>query len=407
MDGLNKRLIAREVTYFLEDQFVIVIKGVIGSGKKSISKKMPGYQEVDFSNKSIYNISKLNPYAFIKSLPPKVIFLQLESAPHLMEPIIDNIKHLQSKNRGLLTNTLVIISNNTSKYINHIINSINANVIYSTPLLASETVVNGDIGFIYNIFNKKHYPLKMTSPYQYDTIIKSSSFPELVANKFQNRDQILENIFQTIAKEFFKNTDEKDIFRRFLKQLTIKVGEVFDSKFIAKELGIAIDKCKDLFKIAIDSHLVITIDQWSPLRNNPTPRIMHIIDTNFALYLLGEKSLDTSAHKEKLIKNFIAIEIFKQIQYYHDKILYHFQSYKPCPFDYIIEDSNEKTIASINVILGKNIDQKVLKKINQWTNHQNQPFLKNIILYLGDEVIRYENNIIAIPISTLWDSGPT
>ncbi len=135
-----------------------------------------------------------------------------------------------------------------------------------------------------------------------------------------------------------------------------------------------------------------------------SPKII-FTDSGLLSYLLGyrtSRDVSKSYLKGALLENFIIMEIKKQITW--SKVqpdIYHYRNVRGNEVDIILEKGVEKIIG-IEVKSGSTIDRSDFKGLNILFGQLGKRFLKGIVLYSGQNFLRFGKNLYAVPVDYLW-----
>ena len=80
---------------------------------------------------------------------------------------------------------------------------------------------------------------------------------------------------------------------------------------------------------------------------------------------------------------------------------YHFRAHKGQEVDLVLE-SRKKQLYGIEVKATSSVASKDFKGLQYLRDLQPKKFEKGIVLYTGDHVIKFEDKLYAVPVSTLW-----
>lgn len=405
MKKITNRFVKRELEYAMEESGVIFVTGPGGVGKHLIVDEVIGqnYVKLDMEKNKVGEFSKINPRAFLRSLPPHILIANIDKSYHLADAFGQLIHDLREKYRGFLPNIFLLLSSYTTPRTLDFSTrfQVSARVININPLLAAEILPSGDVNFLYNLFNRKFYPEKIENNFSIEDIAHRATFPYLLIEK--NKRKFFDSLISKAANLHLYDESTREKFLLFIRYLANQIDHVMIEKQIIKNLKITKDEYNLFYEIAKSMNIFILLDQWSGRNERQSLEIIYILDTNLALYLRDEQKMDKNS--ELLIKNFICSELYKQQDLWVNYKLYHFQKYEECPIQFIIEDVNRAEIAAIDIKFKDHLEIEDTKDIIKFRNHAKQLCRKAYILYQGNRIIKFNNGIIGLPIAALWNSG--
>jgi hypothetical protein len=409
MTKIIDRFILQELKYLMKNSAIILITGPRKVAKHQIVEKLidQNYIKLDMENDDIYDFVTTNPRAFLRSAPPNILITNIDRANNLLNCFPPFISDLRAKYRGYLPNIFLLVSSFPSFEIIDFAASfqINARVININPLLAAEIIPLGDINFLHNLFNRENYDNYIKSNYDLSDVAINATFPYLLTGAKQTHKEFFDKIIFESIDKYFDNQTSKDKFIVFIKLLGAEIGNLINERDICKKIELTKDEYTSFIKLAKIMKVFIFLDQWFTGQERKLSELIFVIDTNLSLYLRGESKLTANINEERLLRNFICSEIYKQTNIKPEYKLYHFQKYEDCPVDFIIENQLNAEIVAVNIVWNENIDDEDIAKIMKFKSHAAQLCKKAFILYKGDKVVKYKNNVTALPIASLWYSG--
>jgi predicted AAA+ superfamily ATPase len=129
-------------------------------------------------------------------------------------------------------------------------------------------------------------------------------------------------------------------------------------------------------------------------------------DTNLLAYLLRRDIYDIYRNDRTamghLFENFIATEIMKNATSLIDVGISHFRTSDNKEVDFVIEKYNGDTIG-IEAKLDRTISKEDFKGLKVLKEAVGKKFLKGIVIYTGDDLISFGENLWAVPVCYLWE----
>lgn len=131
---------------------------------------------------------------------------------------------------------------------------------------------------------------------------------------------------------------------------------------------------------------------------------MYFIDTALLCHLLGIELLSTQNNgtwKGRVIENFVATELIKQLSWQQDGQLYHYRTHDDQEIDFVIEKRNRQLVG-IEVKASATVNADDFKAMRNLQALIKKDFIKGVILYQGKQIIPFGENLYALPISALF-----
>lgn len=156
-------------------------------------------------------------------------------------------------------------------------------------------------------------------------------------------------------------------------------------------------------------YLVMTVPAWS---RNLTQRVkrrpkVYITDPGLAAWLLG-KGVEALADPldpatGPLIETFVVAELRRQRTWAETEVsMYHFQDRDGAEVDLILESADGRVVA-IEVTAGQTPKREWFHWLARVRDRLGDPFVLGLVLYAGEQVLRFGDRLLAVPISTIWE----
>ena len=96
------------------------------------------------------------------------------------------------------------------------------------------------------------------------------------------------------------------------------------------------------------------------------------------------------------------MEIIKQLSWSDISLKpYHFRTHKGIEVDIVLE-SRKKQLYGIEVKTSSSVSKKDFKGLRHLKELKPKAFEKGVIFYTGNQIMKFEDKLYALPISTLW-----
>lgn len=193
-----------------------------------------------------------------------------------------------------------------------------------------------------------------------------------------------------------------------LSIISERVGSLLNLADISRALGINQITLKRYYTLLQTVFLIIELPAWFHNREKrlvKSPKVF-LNDTGILSYFTQLDYHTLIQDRSKfggLLENFVVMELKKQISWHNKNInMFHFRTNTNHEVDIILEGYGKK-IVGIEVKASTKIDKKDLKGLIYLKELAKDKFHKGIILYTGEQILPLGNNIIALPIQSLWD----
>jgi hypothetical protein len=152
--------------------------------------------------------------------------------------------------------------------------------------------------------------------------------------------------------------------------------------------------------------LVQTLPAWSSnlgKRLVKAPKLF-MVDTGLACHLLG---IDEEGFQQRgeiagrLFENFVVLELFKHASWSDEPVrLYHFRSQVGQEVDVVIERSGGKVVG-VEIKLSASPSPRDFYGLKVLREHLGDKFVRGILIYNGREIVPFEKDLHAVPVSVL------
>lgn len=413
MEHINRH-IRKKLLQILGASPVVFLNGPRQSGKSTLVQAMAKEEYpaeyVSFDNPMQMATAVNTPESFLKEPKGSLIIDEVQLVPEIFRPlkiVVDQLRQeygSKTNGRFLITGSANILA--LPKLSDPLVGRMNVLTLY--PLSCAEAL-GGTGDFIGRLFNKEFKAdsgeLKLTE------VISISTFPEISGAGVHKQTSWFDGYLTTILQRDVRTLAEISkisTLPNLLRIIANRVGGLVNEADIARDAGlnhVTSRSYKTLFKM-----LFITFE-LTPWYRNIGKRLVkapkgYLIDTLLLCYLLGYELDDLAKNRPELFghvfENFVATELLKLMSFQNKRMdLFHFRTSDNKEVDFVIEKTNGQ-LAAIEVKHRdylSNSDFKGLRELQQLTGDD---FISGIILYRGQDVVPFGQNLWAVPINNLW-----
>jgi len=190
-----------------------------------------------------------------------------------------------------------------------------------------------------------------------------------------------------------------------LELIAGRVGGLVNLSDTSRISGIPHSTLQRYYALLQQVFLVVHLPAWTPNlegRVIKAPKVF-LNDTGLLCHLRGESIESLRKDRNGAIwENFVVMEIIKQLSWSKLSLKpYHFRTHKGQEVDSVLE-SREKQLYGIEVQTCSSVESKDFKGLRHLRDMQPKKFSKGIVLYTGDQMIQFQDNLYAVPASALW-----
>ena len=411
------RLLESTVQQSCSDMPVIFVNGPRQAGKSTlinhITTNKQNVHYVTFDDITAFSAAHNDPIGFLRSFTQMVVIDEVQLVPGIFRVIkllvdeyrLQNAKHLNG--RFLLTGSANIMA--LPSLSDALVGRMSIATLYP---LSSMEIAGSNITIIDWAFEKSTptQDLFSKSPYPVIKAMTNATFPE--ARSQSNRVRWFGDYITTLLQRDVRNLAQIEKITELpnmLKSLASRVTGLLNDANCARDTGLTQMTYRRYRVLFEHLFLVTTVPPWFrniKKRLTKSPKL-YFIDTNLLCHVLGVDLLVLRAQDPtlfgRIFENFVASELIKQLTIKQDYALHHFHTNDNKEVDFVIEHRNGKLIG-IEVKSSTSVTAHDFRGLKVLESELGDDFIRGIVLYLGDKVIAFGSNMIAMPVSCLWSA---
>lgn len=401
------RYISNRVKTALSDTPVVLINGPRQSGKTTFVQALkPDWQYITFDDEAQLELARFDPVGFVNRLPDHVILDEVQRIPEIFRTIKLSVDNNRKPGRFLMTGSANILM--LPKLSDSLAGRIETIALH--PLSQCE-IEQSRPSFVNMMFESK-YPQSKQKPLREELIerILRGGYPEAVFRNDELRRQqwhrkYLETLIQRDIKEI-SQLEKLDQLPKVLSSMANHTGQLLNKASLATLVGVSRTTIDRMLKLLDGIFLTNELDAW---HNNRHLRLsksnkVHVCDTGLACALLKISSKALTQDRKllgQLLETFIFNELKQQANWDERFIdFYHFRDARKREVDIILEF--ESGLYCIEVKAAETIQAKDFRTMKLLKENMNDKFKSGVVLYDGESVIVFGDDLFAVPISLLW-----
>ncbi len=389
---------------------IILLTGGRQTGKTTLVKELgtqEGWDFITLDNLRLLNGAKSDPMGLLEQYPSHLIIDEIQRAPELALPLKLKVDENRAPGMYILTgssNPLVAPRLNDSlagrMFIHHL-----------WPLSQTELKAT-DTPFLEMIFAprwasrqyerwKREEMTHALIQGGYPSVQKLP--PDLQEEWFNNHLRtLLERDIQDLAQ--IRKLDE---IPNLLQLLAHRSGSLLNIAELSRTTGIPSTTLSFYLTLLEALFLIIRQPGW---HKNPTKKMtknskVYVTDSGLMAYLIGadEKRILTEPGLiGKFVESFVVLEIEKLISWSTLRLSsYHYRTATGIEVDLVLENKAGELVG-IEIKSSETIHSDDFKGLRHLKEEMKSLFLRGIVLYPGNDVIAFGENLYALPMSALW-----
>lgn len=336
-----ERSISEKILKAVKTRPAVLLTGARQTGKSSLLKKLfPSAQYVTFDHIRNIESAKTSPEFFIRSFKSQVILDEIQYVPEILKEIKVAIdQNRETYGKWILTGSqhFTLMKNISETLAGRI------QIMHLETLSAEE--------------------LRRSEISNYNDYVWKGGYPELWANKDLDFIDFFESYIKAYVERDLKNIiNIKNLvdFRRLLKILASRVGQLLNYKGISNDVGVSDVTIRNwLSALQICGIVYLLPPYYSNIgkRFIKSPKI-YFADTGLLSYFLGiESKHDFSKHilKGNIWENMVFNELVKTENFIPGENLFFYRDSNGVEIDFLIEKNKEIILidAKISEIIEK------------------------------------------------------
>ncbi|GHV88581.1 hypothetical protein AGMMS50267_09410 [Spirochaetia bacterium] len=408
-----ERRITELVARDFEDIEAVFINGGRQTGKSTFAEAFGGeYKKViyaSFDDVSLRSAEMASPGQTFADIEEGLVILdEIQHVPLsflALKSKIDDMRRKKKKVKFLLTGSADIML--LPKLAEALVGRMYIRTM--NPFSAAE-VLNGPGSFIEKLFKGPPDTSRQYSKPDIAKVVSKASFPQ-VSLEVKNKEPWFRNYITTLLERDVKNfsdIDRIEIFPRMLSILANRVGGLVNDTDMSLALKVSQPTVKRYHTLLNGVFLTYLLPPWfknMEKRLVKSPKI-YFTDTLLLCHILGLSPGEIRKMRPELygfvLENFVASELRKELSLMDDGKLFHFRTSDKKEVDFIVEGRDGRILA-LEVKASSSVVSEDFKHIRFLQNTLGGEFVRGVVLYQGDRVVRFDKDLYAAPLSALWE----
>lgn len=394
-----------------QDTPLLLIKGARQVGKSTLMQELISLfegQTLTFDNPSILALAREDPQGFIEQLQTPALIDEVQRAPEIVLPLKLRIDKNRKSGQFLLTGSADFQTLPT------IAESMAGRIEIRTLWPLSQGELNRKQETFLERAFKGSWPTtfsQLSRQELYDKVIQGG-YPEAVRRTDTERrslwfDSYLEALIQKDIKAI-SNIEGFESIPNLLILLASRSANVINAADIARVLGLAQSSVKRYINLLQSIFLIFKLKPWFSNTDKQlakSPKV-YFVDSGLLSHLLRlppNWEVFPPPPFGQVLENFVVTEVLKQCSWHTERIdSFHFRTQKGEEVDLILQDRRGHLIG-IEVKAASTISRKDFKGLLTFKEITKEKFSRGIVLYTGDTLIPFGENLWAVPLQALWE----
>jgi hypothetical protein len=393
--GLSARMEAA-----LADTPAIFLGGARQVGKSTlVSSLVPNERYVTFDDLTSLAAAQHDPEGFLSTLgnERRIVIDEIQRVPDLLIAIKASIDRNRKPGRFVLTGSANIL---TLPQISETLAG-RLEILHLYPFAHCElTNAPSPLDRILN--GKISEPPRHLTREKIIEQAKMGGFPNVVSRTtpIRRRAWFPSYITTIVSREIrmISQIGDDSVILRILKLIAARAGGPRNIDAMAHDSGIPASTLRRYLGALQTIYLITEIPAWFvnlDKRITKQPKTL-LVDSGLYNYLVGEK-IDPGI----LLETYVGCELQRLLSMHDEPMtLHHYRTSRGTEVDWVVERA-DGSIVGFEVKAATSVSTSDLRGLHDLRNTAGDRFHHGVIFYTGERVIRFENDLIALPISIL------
>lgn len=395
---------------------VLVLEGARAVGKTMlVQRELPDYHYESLADESTYRYAKSHLLDWLESLPSGTIIDEAQrilGLPLAIKGIVD--KTTDTATQFILTGSASITRNGldgqdplTRRSRRFLLN----------PLTRHEYYGNAAVSIVDKLWNYTPNPdyRSATSTSDIKRYMETGGFPSYIAsNAFmtpaERRLAIQDDIDNVLGDTILPDEHlDKSIATSVLQELLATPGGILNLKRTADLVHIDARTVERYVSIFVSRFLIRTLPNLKTTANRQVlaRSKVHPLDTSFSIATFrrsGKNPNQDRVLSGQIFESYVVNQIVPEAQWSDkrpDAFYWRESGSKPKEVDLVLVRDNE--LIGIEVKSNSNVDRTDFAGLSQ-LRAKDSRFKRGYVVYCGQHIQKFANDMWAIPVSALWDS---
>jgi predicted AAA+ superfamily ATPase len=389
---------------------VLLINGARQTGKSTLARSLePGMRYLTLDDPAVLAAAQSDPFGFIDGLKGPVCLDEVQRASGLFLAIKAAVDKDRTPGRFLLTGSANIL------LLPQIADSLagRMEILELWPLAQSE-IAKAPCSLVDRLFQgglADHYPYD-----RQDFIhrLTAGGYPEALARSSERRreawfDSYLSTLLLRDVRDL-AHIEGLTELPRLMQLLAARCAGLLNAAELSRSAGIAQTTLKRYLALLETLFLIRLVPAWSSnlgKRLQKSPKLF-LSDHGLLAHLQG---LDASALHEahglpgSLVEAFVHAELAKHQTWARERTsLMHYRTSTGVEVDFILENRRGELVG-IEVKASTTLSSKDFNGLRHLRETTPRQFKRGIVFYTGEQVVPFDEQLLAVPLSLFWQSG--
>ncbi|WP_232766912.1 ATP-binding protein [Geminisphaera colitermitum] len=366
------------------------------------------FSYVNLDDLNLLRLAKSDPITFVAQLNEHAAIDEIQRTPELLLPIKKMIDEARETRRFLLTGSANILT------LPKLSESLAGRMEIHTLWPLSQGEIRG-IKEKFIDFAFSDAPPQSPQPFSQTDYLEAiiyGGYPEALAQMRAGRgpewfNSYLATILQRDIQEISRIEGLADL-PNLLEIIASRAGNLINVADISRITRLNAVTLKRYMTLLEMVFLIVEIPAWArnaEKRFVKSPKVF-VNDTGLLCYLRGLNQQALERERSLLgsvLENFVVMELAKQCGWAELKCgLLHFRTHGGDEVDIVLEAA-DKRVTGVEVKASMDVNPSDFSGLRALSKAAGDRFHRGFLLYTGNDILQYANNLWALPICSLWN----
>lgn len=414
------RALEARVREALDVMPAVFLNGPRQAGKSTMVQHLSGAYlgaaYVTFDDITAYASAAQDPEGFLRRMRTPVILDEVQLVPALFRVLKRIIDERRAKDKARANGQFLLTGSANVLALPGLAEALVGRmaVLSLYPLSASEAFAKGKPAI--NGWFDQELPLgekggSRGRRVSFDDIIHRATFPEIAgASKAASRlwfDGYLTALLQRDVRQL-ADIENIPALPNIVKVLAARAGGLLNDADCARDAKLNPMTYRRYRMLLQQLFLTTLVPPWYRnigKRLVKSPKLF-FTDTALLCHQIGIDAASLRAQNPglfgRVLENFVASELTKQLAAISDGTLYHFRTHDDREVDFVVERRNGKLLG-VEVKGRESVGSEDFAALKILKEQVGGDFARGIVLYLGKDTIPFGDDLVAMPLESLWE----
>lgn len=398
----------------------VFVNGPRQAGKSTLARHLAeaGFDAhyVTFDNVATFAAAARDPEAFLRAFDKPVIIDEVQMVPGIfraLKLLIDERRttaKTSANGRFLLTGSANVLA--LPELSQALVGRIAVLSLY--PLSATEALADAKPVIDAWFDHKPPFSsIDRARASGLDAVIRRATFPEIAGAKPDAAALWFDGYLTALLQRDIKQLAEVEnipALPNIVKVLAARAGGLLNDADCARDAKLNTMTYRRYRALLQQLFLIALVPPW---HRNVVKRVIKSPKLFFAdtALLAHELGVDLPGLKQqnpplfgRILENFVATELMKQLTAVSDGALHHFRTVDGKEVDFLVERRNGKLLG-IEVKASSNVTAADFAGLQTLKAQAGKDFVRGIVLHLGKDTLPFGEDMFAMPLEALWAKG--